>query len=180
MTNYSSNRNSINTTILIEDTLPDVLSTLGSKPTISIFPSSADQQASLLSKQLSPLSLPWNPQQTSPSQTNVQTSDIQNLQSSHQQQNRPSEPLTAATVGILSNSQELNSSCPLSNAKLSLSVPNTSLIKSTLSITPIVEQPPTKIHLNSTNNHSDNSNNELLMIKRFSNESGMNDKWSKK
>ncbi|CAI6365160.1 unnamed protein product [Macrosiphum euphorbiae] len=163
MTNNTYNRTSLQTTI--QDTLPDVLSTLGFKTSIPKCPSSA----SFLSKELPPLSLPRNPQQTSACQTNFQTSVIQNLQSSHQQQNPPA----AETVGILLNSQEFNSSCPMSNSKLSFPVNNTKPIKSEYFTT------STKMHLNSDSN-IDNTNNELLMIKRFSNETGMNNKWSKK
>jgi len=163
MTNNTYNRTSLQTTI--QDTLPDVLSTLGFKTSIPKCPSSA----SFLSKELPPLSLPRNSQQTSACQTNFQASVIQNLQSSHQQQNPPA----AETIGILLNSQELNSSCPMSNSKLSFPVNNTKPIKSEYFTT------STKMHLNSDSN-IDNTNNELLMIKRFSNETGMNNKWSKK
>jgi len=162
MTNNTYNRTSIQTTIV--DTLPDVLSTLSFKTSIPNCPSSV----SFLSKELPPLSLPGNPQHTSPCQTNFQTSVIQNLQSSHQQQNHLGEE----TVGILLNSQEINSSCPMSNSKLSFPIPNTKPIESAYITS-------TKMHLNSTS-VTGNSNNELLMIKRFSNETGMNNKWSKK
>ncbi|XP_016655990.1 nuclear RNA export factor 1 isoform X2 [Acyrthosiphon pisum] len=160
MMNNTYNRTSLQTTI--QDTLPDVLSTLDFKTSIPKCPSST----SFLSKELPPLSLPTNPQQTSACQTNFQTSVIQNLQSSHQQQNPPA----SATVGILLNSQELNSSCPMSNSKLSFPVNNTKPIESDFTTS-------TKMHSSS---NIDNTNNELLMIKRFSNETGMNNKWSKK
>jgi len=163
MTNNTYNRTSLQTTI--QDTLPDVLSTLGFKTSIPKCPPSA----SVLSEELPPLSLPRNPQQASACQTSFQTSVIQNLQSSHQQQNPPA----ASTIGFLLNSQELNSSCPMSNSKLSFPVSNTKPIESEYFTT------STKMHLNSTSN-IDNTNNELLMIKRFSNETGMNNKWSKK
>jgi len=164
MMNNTYNRNSLETTI--EDTLPDVLSTLGFKTIIPNCPSST----SYLFKQLSPLSSLKKTQQTLACQTNFQTSVIQNLQPSDQQQNHP----TAATVGILNNSHQLNSLCPISNSKLSFPIPNTKPIESAYSTT------STNMHLNSTSNHISDSNNELLMIKRFSKESGMNDKWSKK
>jgi len=156
--------------MLIEDTLPDVLSTLCSKTAISNCLSSEYQQDSLLSKQFSPLSQTIDTQSTSTFQTSV----FQHLQSSYQQQHFPGLPLTTSTVSMLSNSQQLNSLCPSSSAKLTFPVPNTKPIEPALSPT------STKIHLNSSNNHNENSKNELLMIKRFSNESGMNDKWSKK
>jgi len=156
VTNNTYNRTSLQTTI--QDTLPDVLSTLGFKTSIPKCPSSA----SFLSKELPSLSL-----QTSACQTNFQTSVIQNLQSSHEQQNPP------AAVGILLDSQELNSSCPMSNSQLSFPENNTKPIKSECFTT------STQMHLNSASN-IDNTNNELLMIKRFSNETGMNNKWSKK
>lgn len=163
MTNNTCIKTSLQTTI--EDTLPDVLSTLGFKTSIPNCPSSA----SFLSKELPPLSLPRNLLQTSACQTNFQTSVIQDLQSSQQHQNPPG----TETVGILLNSQELNSSCPMSNSNLSIPVNNIKPIKSEYFTT------STKMHINSTSN-VDNSNNELLMIKRFSNETGMNNKWSKK
>jgi len=165
MTNNTYNRNSLQTTI--ENTLPDVLSTLGFKTTIPNCLSSSSH----LFKQLSPLSSPKKPQDTLDCQTDFQTSVIQNLQSSDQQQDHPT---TEATVDILYNSQQLNPLSPISNFKLQFPIPNTKPIETEYSTT------STKINLNSTSNHIENSNNELLMIKRFSKESGMNDKWSKK
>jgi len=163
MTNNTCIKTSLQTTI--EDTLPDVLSTLGFKTSIPNCPSSA----SFLSKELPTLSMPRNLQQNSACQTNIQTSVIQNLQSSHQHQNPPG----TETVGILLHSQELNSSCSMSNSKLSFPENNTKPIKSEYFST------STKMHINSTNDIG-NSNNELLMIERLSNETGMNNKWSKK
>lgn len=165
MTNNTYNRNSLQTTI--ENTLPDVLSTLGFKTTIPNCLSSSSH----LFKQLSPLSSPKKPQHTLDCQTNFQTSVIQNLQSSDQQQNLPT---TAETADNLYNSQQLNPLSPISNFKLPFPIPNTKPIKTEYSTE------STNINLNSTSNHIENSNNELLMIKRFSKESGMNDKWSKK
>ncbi|XP_022175908.1 nuclear RNA export factor 1-like isoform X2 [Myzus persicae] len=81
--NNTYNRDSLQTKI--EDTLPDVLSTLGFKTTIP----NCSPSTSFLSKQLSPFSSPKNAQQTSDCQTDFQTSIIQNLQSSHQQQTAP-------------------------------------------------------------------------------------------
>ncbi|XP_015373153.1 PREDICTED: nuclear RNA export factor 1-like isoform X2 [Diuraphis noxia] len=160
MTDNTCNRNSLQTTI--EDTLPDVLSTLVFKTAIP----NCSSSISHLFKQLSPPSSPKKPQHTLDSQSNFQSSVIQNSQSSDQQQNHP----TTATADILLNSQQLNSSCPISNSKLPFPIPNTKPIETT----------STQMHLNSSSNHIENSNNELLMIKRFSKESGMNDKWSKK
>jgi len=156
--------------MLIEDTLPDVLSTLCSKTAIPNCLSSQYQQDSLLSKQFSLFSQTIDTQSTSTFQTSV----FQHLQSSHQQQQCPGLPLTTPTVSMLSNSQQLNSLCPISSTKSSFPVPNTKPIEPVLSTT------STEIHLNSSNNYNENSKNELLMIKRFSNESGMNEKWSKK
>lgn len=170
MTNYPSNSNSFKTTMLIEDTLPDVLSTLCSKTAIPNCLSSEYQQDSLLSNQSSPLSQTINTQSTPTFQTSV----FQHLQSLHQERHCPGLPLTTPTVSMLSNFQPSNSLCPMSSTKLSFPVPNTKSIEPALSTT------STKIHLNFSNNHNENSKNELLMIKRFSNESGMNDKWSKK
>lgn len=164
MTNNTYNRNSLQTTI--EDTLPDVLSTLGFKTTIP----NCSSSTSYLFKQLSPLSSPKKPQHTLDCQTNFQTSVLQNLQSSDHQQNHSAE----ATADILYNSQQLNSLCPISNSKLPFPIPNTKPVEAAYCTK------STKMNLNSPSNHIDNSNNELLMIKRFSKESGMNDKWSKK
>ncbi|KAE9534786.1 hypothetical protein AGLY_008078 [Aphis glycines] len=170
MTNYPSNSNSFKTAMLIGDKLPDVLSTLCSKTAIPNCLSSEYQQDSLSSKQFSPLSQTIDTQSSSTFQTSV----VQHLQSSHQQWHCPGLPLTTPILSMLSNSQPLTSLCPMSSTKLSFPVPNTKPIE------PALSTASTKIHLDSSNNHNENSKNELLMIKRFSNESGMNDKWSKK
>ncbi|XP_060841874.1 nuclear RNA export factor 1-like [Rhopalosiphum padi] len=162
ITNHTSNSNSFKTTMLIEDTLPDVLSTLCCKTTISNHPSSEYQKDSLLSNNVSPLI----PTRNSEEKSTFHASVVQNLQSSRQQQHCLATPLTMITDSILSNSQQLNLPCLVPSEKLSIPVFDTKPTEPELSTI------PTKM--------ISNSSNELLMIKRFSNESGMNDKWSKK
>lgn len=114
--------------------------------------------------------IPMNAQQPPPYPGSSQMSTMQNQSTDFQPQNQPTQ--TAATT-LQSNSQLLNASfSPGFNAA---AFPTSS------GLAPVSNnQFSGGVTLNSIGDANANSDSKLAMIKSFSNESGMNDEWTKK
>lgn len=146
-----------------------------SSPVMSNFHPSSYQQTSISSYQSS-TQVAMNAQQPPPYPGNMQQMPVmQNQQSNFQQQNHLVG--TPAAASFQSNQPQSN----VHNASFSpiINSPPFSTNSTSTSHVPI-NQLSNEVHTNVINDPTANSNQKLVMIKNFSNESGMNHEWTKK
>lgn len=153
------------------DLVPPLLS-----PVTSNFAPSSYQQTSYSAYQSS-TQIAMNTQQPPPYPSNMQQMPvIQNQQSNFQQQNH--------LVGTSSAAASFQSNHPQSNAPNASFSPIINSPEFPTNSTPVphvpINQLSTEVPTNIINDLTANSNQKLVMIKNFSNESGMNEEWTKK
>lgn len=146
-----------------------------SSPVMPNFQPSSYQQTSISSYQSSS-QVAMNTQQPPPYPGNMrQMPAMQNQQSSFQQQSHLVG--TSAAGSFQSNQPESN----VHNASFSPLVNSPAFLTNSTPAPHVpINQLSTEVHRNVINNSTANSNHKLVMIKNFSNESGMNHEWTKK